>query len=813
MRTMLCLCVGVVVPLMAHGGEVPAPPHVTYPLIDTLRYENDQAARAAWQAKRGTAGVSVVTTDGKPVLKMPCAFEGNTVDRALWDRSVSLDLSGCQGIQLLMYCADRSSIGHFTFYFGTSGGWYAVPFSLPLKSGWQSVLIEKADARVEGTPVGWGAIKTIRISAWRYGNRNTTFYIHGLGLLGGEARIAVLRADSAARSGPNEERNAREYAKAMSGVLKECGLGHCMISDLDMTGDSLKGKSLVILPHNPNMPDDVAERLVVFLRGGGRLLCFYTMPEMLRPWVGIGGGPQLKEERSGQFASVCSDSKVLPGAPPFVKQRSRYINEAIPVNGKSRVAAVWHDEQGRSTGRAAIVVSENCVQMTHVLLVEDPAKRSRLLLAMISALVPDAWQQSIAFRADAVGRFGPFAGYVGACEEIRALAAGNEAVLQMVGQGAALRGDALRLGQEGKYNEALDAANKGARLLLEAYCAAQKPVKGEHRGFWCHSAFGVEGMTWDQAIKTLADNGFTAILPNMCWGGVAFYPSEVLPVSDSVKAKGDQIAQCLAACRKYGIACHVWKVNWNMGWATSQRFVDEMMRQGRTQVRFDGKPEARWLCPSNPVNQKLEIDAMVEVAKKYEVDGIHFDYIRYPGAHGCFCNGCRERFEKVLGKKVEDWPGDVRRGKYQELWRDFRRRQITSVVGSVAEAVRKVAPKRKISAAVFNNWTTYRDSLGQDWKLWCEKGYLDFVCPMDYFSDNRLFEKMVEQQVAWAGKVPCYPGIGFSVWQPRGDICKLIEQIQVTRRFKTGGFTVFNYGMSEAREILPLCGLGITRKQ
>ncbi len=131
----------------------------------------------------------------------------------------------------------------------------------------------------------------------------------------------------------------------------------------------------------------------------------------------------------------------------------------------------------------------------------------------------------------------------------------------------------------------------------------------------------------------------------------------------------------------------------------------------------------------------------------------------------------------------------------------------------MAGAVRQARPEVKISAAVFNNWTTYRDSLGQDWKLWCEKGYLDFVCPMDYFTDNGHFEKMVAQQVAWAGKVPCYPGIGLSVWHPRNDVRKLIEQIQITRRYKTGGFTIFNYGASEAREVVPLCGMGVTKKQ
>jgi len=35
--------------------------------------------------------------------------------------------------------------------------------------------------------------------------------------------------------------------------------------------------------------------------------------------------------------------------------------------------------------------------------------------------------------------------------------------------------------------------------------------------------------------------------------------------------------------------------------------------------------------------------------------------------------------------------------------------------------------------------------VGQDWKLWCERGYLDFVCPMDYRSDSGHFERLVRQ--------------------------------------------------------------------
>jgi len=323
-------------------------------------------------------------------------------------------------------------------------------------------------------------------------------------------------------------------------------------------------------------------------------------------------------------------------------------------------------------------------------------------------------------------------------------------------------------------------------------------------------------MTWDQAVKLLADSGFTAVLPNMLWGGAAFYDSDVLPVAPEVKEKGDQIALCLAACRKYGVECHVWKVNYNMGSAAPKDFAARMKAAGRTQVTPDGKPNARWLCPSHPANQKLEIDAMVEVARKYDVHGIHFDYIRYPGRQGCFCGGCRERFEKAIGRKVKRWPADVRLSGDPDLhakWLDFRREQITAVVAAVSQRARKVRPGVKISAAVFRNWPADRDSAGQDWKLWCDRGYLDFVCPMDYTPHNAHFRDMVARQVGWAGKVPCYPGIGVSVWPDPTNVAKLIEQIHITRRAKTGGFTVFNYDPGVAREVLGMLGKGITSKR
>ena len=293
---------------------------------------------------------------------------------------------------------------------------------------------------------------------------------------------------------------------------------------------------------------------------------------------------------------------------------------------------------------------------------------------------------------------------------------------------------------------------------------------------------------------------------------MAFYDSKVLPVSPDVATRGDALKDCLAACRKYGVKCHVWKVCWNMGSHTSQAFVDQMAATNRVQVGFNGAVKGRWLCPSNPDNQQLEIDAMCELARK-GVDGIHFDYIRYPDATHCFCAGCRTRFEAFAGVSLTNWPAQVRADEALKLkWAEFRASNITKVVRTVAERVRAESPGVQISAAVFKTPATDADTIGQDWPRWCREGWLDFVCPMDYIDSAAMFRSQVRMQKEAVGKVKLYPGIVLSCWTNDGeDAVRLAKQIQAVRDLGLGGFTVFNFDR-RAEAVLPLMRLGVTKE-
>ncbi len=323
-------------------------------------------------------------------------------------------------------------------------------------------------------------------------------------------------------------------------------------------------------------------------------------------------------------------------------------------------------------------------------------------------------------------------------------------------------------------------------------------------------------MSWDQAVANLKRNGFTAIVPNMLWGGSADYASDLLPVTERARKEGDQIEACLKACRKHGIEVHIWKVNWNLGTAP-EPFVEKMRAEGRLQRSSSGVEE-RWLCPSHPANFALERDSMVEVARKYAVDGIHFDYIRYPDGSKCYCDGCRERFvaSQMLRSDrrfpgIKEWPRDVLRGgplyaDYQE----FRRGNITRLVKAVAEEARKVRPGIKVSAAVFPNWPACREEIGQDWGLWVREGYLDFICPMDYTASNREFRTRVQvQRDEVKGRIPLIPGIGASA--PGLDVVQTIEQAIITREEGAQGFIIFNYDRRIAGDQIPMMGKGLTR--
>lgn len=324
------------------------------------------------------------------------------------------------------------------------------------------------------------------------------------------------------------------------------------------------------------------------------------------------------------------------------------------------------------------------------------------------------------------------------------------------------------------------------------------------RGWWNHSGLGAYPGDWPRSAKELKAAGFTDVFPNLLWAGEAHYPSEFIPSGKTFAEHGDQLKACVEACHAHGIRVHVWKVNFRLESHVTPEFLQKMRDENRLQKSVTGE-EKRWLCPSHPANFELEWRSMLEIAQKYPVDGVHFDYIRYDGGQYCFCDGCRERFMAESGMAVENWPADVRvdapQSRERDAFQQWRRERITRLVAKVHAEVKKLRPEVQVSAAVFSGYPACKTSIGQDWAAWAEAGIVDFLCPMNYTQQAASFQNMTRTQREYVpAGFPLYPGIG--VWRLTPD--GVVEQMRAAAALECPGVMCFDLSPRAAETVLPV---------
>jgi uncharacterized lipoprotein YddW (UPF0748 family) len=324
--------------------------------------------------------------------------------------------------------------------------------------------------------------------------------------------------------------------------------------------------------------------------------------------------------------------------------------------------------------------------------------------------------------------------------------------------------------------------------------------RAELRGVWMGSGYDRD---WPTIMQSLKDNGFSALFPNFSTGAVAYYPSQVLPARDPSRS-GDELAAAAAAAREFGIELHVWRINWALYGATPEQIADleqagRLQRNSRGELaRDDEDVGVDWLCPSDLDNRKLEKEAMVELVREYDIAGIQFDYMRFPGEDYCLCEGCKERFQQQTGVQVDSWPDDVLSGEMSAKWRDWRRELLTSLAKEIARAASAADPGIYVSVAAWPHLDVGRDAYGQDWVAWARSGVVDFVCPMNYTLDRVELVRLVEEQMdAVRGAAPLYAGLGAFKMK---SLLALIEQVEAARAAGADGFVAFSYGSGKLAE-------------
>src|SRR6185503_16851882 len=118
-----------------------------------------------------------------------------------------------------------------------------------------------------------------------------------------------------------------------------------------------------------------------------------------------------------------------------------------------------------------------------------------------------------------------------------------------------------------------------------------------------------------------------------------------------------------------------------------------------------------------------------DVARRYAVDGIHLDFIRYPGTKWSHDTASL----RVFG---------LNPATNAAAWDQFRRDQVSAAVREVRDSVAVAKPSAVLSAAVwgiFRDLWSWNSSQGysqyyQDPRAWAAAGTLDVAVPMMYWT-------------------------------------------------------------------------------
>jgi len=595
------------------GGEIPAPP-----AAEGRAFEEWAQIRDTGGARAAISGTTPVEWADAGFVRLPVSFKGNQLERASWDIGIDADLRIAKGVQFDFYCGDLSPFSYFSFYFHSGKGWYNASFHPGQAGGWHRVVIDKASTRVEGEPAGWRAVDKVRISGWRGRPGDTECAIANFGPAGAKPDVLVLRADSNVPTAGGEAEGLMRYAETVSTTLDRIGVESAQLADLDLEPELLRDVKLVVLPYNPRVSDEVVEMLKGFVGRGGKLMACYTMGSGVGNLLGMRSAGS-ETANGGAYSGFSRKGGGMKGQPAFAPQGSWRTNVVVPVGGEGRVVAVWRDAAGKDTGIPAITRTANGIFIGHVWFGAASEESLALMRALVGNLVPGVWQKAAKSAFEGIGTFAGGVDFEEWRESMPSSASEN--ALAEIAEAAKARDEAHRRMEKEDFSGSVEASARADEAAMRAWSLCRKSRSPEHRAFWCHSAFGLKNKDWEESIRLLKESGFNAILPNMLWGGLTYYPSEVLPAYAGLAEHGDQIEQCLAACRKHGVKCHVWKVNWNTGGKAPKEFIERIRAEKRGQVTFGGQAKDDWLCPSHPANRELEIASMLEIVKRYQVDG------------------------------------------------------------------------------------------------------------------------------------------------------------------------------------------------
>ena len=202
-----------------------------------------------------------------------------------------------------------------------------------------------------------------------------------------------------------------------------------------------------------------------------------------------------------------------------------------------------------------------------------------------------------------------------------------------------------------------------------------------------------------------------------------------------------------------------------------------------------------YLNPANKDVQKLIVDGIVEIVKKYDIDGIHFDDYFYP--------------DKEID--LESYNEYIKNGGKLNLT-EYRYKNVKDLLKEVYKRIKEekkhvlfgIAPEGNIDNCLENSFLDLNEILSSS-------GYIDYVMPQIYFGFSNQSRPFIKTLEDWSklinnesvklvpalafyksGNIDKYALSGSEEWIENSDI--ISREVKESRKNnKYGGFSIFSY--------------------
>ena len=318
-------------------------------------------------------------------------------------------------------------------------------------------------------------------------------------------------------------------------------------------------------------------------------------------------------------------------------------------------------------------------------------------------------------------------------------------------------------------------------LLFLSLLASAQP-KYEVRAVWlttiggidwpssyAHNGMGIERQK-QQLIRMLdqlkAANVNTVLLQTRI-RATTLYPSDIEPWDGCLSGKPgvspgyDALQFAIDECHKRGIELHAWVVTIPVGkW--NGYGCQKLRRRYPSLIRKIG--DEGYMNPESSQTAEYIANICSEITRRYDIDGIHLDYIRYP-----------------------------------ETWRGSKQRQnITRIVRTIYQKTKVLKPWIKLSCSPIGKyddlsryssrgWNANRQ-VAQDAQGWLRSGLMDQLYPMMYFRGNNFYPFAIDWQENNYGRT-VVSGLGIYMLHPlegNWPVNEVKRQFNVTRSIGMG---------------------------